>query len=262
MMKRVLLFLAFVLLSSSVSFGQQQRRTVTNFDLEKFRDQRLQAEAAYDREARSGRLPSREELNRREEERQRFLSEYSRQAAIEQNQNDNYWQSQASALRTEIAALEAEIGYVRARLGEIPKPQTYYAVGYLPYSYTNFGGVGFPQFASFGMNKTGVYAGGVNFGATFGDKRRANVQVGIGQTTVRRQTRINVYGQPSTNVTFGGIPYQPGILTVPFTLPTPQNLTREELLSRLRTLEQTRAGLYARYEILIDEARRSGVNIN
>ena len=53
-----------------------------------------------------------------------------------------------------------------------------------------------------------------------------------------------------------------GTLVVPFTLPTYENLTREELLARLRALEQERAGLYARFAVLEDEARKDGVKID
>jgi hypothetical protein len=49
---------------------------------------------------------------------------------------------------------------------------------------------------------------------------------------------------------------------VPFTLPTYENLTREELLAQLRALEQARAGLYARFAVLEDEARKAGVKID
>jgi hypothetical protein len=51
-------------------------------------------------------------------------------------------------------------------------------------------------------------------------------------------------------------------LTVPFTLPTYENLRREELINRLQALEQTRAGLLARWQIIADQARQDGVKLD
>lgn len=277
-MRKLFLILSLVSLVSIAAFGQ--KKTVTNADLEKFKQKRLEAETEYEREAQKGNLPSREELEKREQERQKFLSEFSKQAEARQTQTENYWKSQAYVLRTEIASVEAEINYVRSRIGEIPEPQTYYAVGYLPYSFNNFGGVGFPQFPA-RRNSKSITAGGRHFGV--GNQTQVVLSSGQGQNVVRQTGSIavsaeslqtprvslnagvfptNNFNAPRTNLNFGGVPYTAGILAVPFTLPTEQNLTREELLWRLRSLEQTRAGLYARYDVLQDEARRAGVKID
>lgn len=287
-MQKTFFVLTLVSLLSIGTFAQ--KKVVTNDDLEKYRQRRLQTEAEYDREAARRGLPSREELAEREERRQKFLTEFSQKAEAEQAQAQNYWQSQAFALRTEIAAVEAEINYVRARVGEIPAPQTYYAVGYLPYGYggypvnPGFGGVGFPRFPHGGRGRTVISGGGIRGGISIGGGgTRAILSGGYGRTTITQsgsvavsagslqapRTNLNAgvfptnnFNAPRTNLNFGGIPYTAGVLSVPFTLPTYENLTREELLSRLRELEQTRAGLYARFEVLQDEARRNGVKID
>lgn len=252
-----LLLLIFCLTISA--FGQN--KTVTNADLSKFQQQRLQAEADYDKRAQRGEVPSREELEKREQHRREFLTEQTQKAAVAQNQNENYFQSQSYALRTEIAAVEAEINYVRSSVGGIPAPQTYYAVGYLPY-HNNCCVGNFPH------GTTQINRSQIGGSVTFGNRPQVTLSGGIGQTTIRQTGSIVVSAEsvaqtpPNTNFNFGGIPYTNGILTVPFNLPTSQNLTREELLARLRILEQTRAGLYARYEILRNEAHRNGVKID
>lgn len=286
-MRKIFFVLTIVSLLSIGTFAQ--KKVVTNDDLEKYKQRRLQTEAEYDREAARRGLPSREELAEREERRQKFLTEFSQKAEAERAQSENYWQNQAFALKTEIAAVEAEINYVRARVGEIPAPQTYYAVGYLPYGYggypsnPGFGGVGFPRFPH-GRNRTVVSGGGIRGGISIGGGgTRAILSGGYGRTTITQSGSIavsdesleaprtnlnagtfplNNFNAPRTNLNFGGIPYTAGILSVLFTLPTYENLTREELLARLRELEQNRAGLYARFEVLQDEARRNGVKID
>lgn len=266
-----LLLLSLITISLSVA-ALGQTSTVTNLDLEKYRQQRVLAEADYESKVKSGILPSKAELEKREQERQKFISEFSQKATIARNQAEDYWQAQAYVLRTEIAAVEAEVNYVRARVNEIPQPQVYYSVGYLPYGgyggYGNccYGGVGFPQYPINGTSNIQINSGQIGGTVKLGRSPRVSIGGTYGQTSIRQTGRVIAinggFNSPNTNLTFGGIPYQPGILTAPFTLPTPQNLTREELLARLRLLEQQRAGLYARFNVLQDEAQRGGVKID
>jgi hypothetical protein len=265
-MRKILLALFFVLTLSPLTLAQ--KKVITNFDLEKYKQQRLQSEAEYDREAARRGLPSREELAERERQRQEFLSEFSQQYQAQQAESANFWEAQAFALRTEIAAVEAEINYVRNRVGEIPVRQTYYSVGYLPYSY---GG-------KFGVVNNGVQAGINTNTGTFGGRGligangRGLIGSNIGnQTSVAvagsyKTKKVGVtggyYSTRGTNYKFGGYPYQTGIIAVPLTFATAENLTREELIVRLTELEQSRAGLYARFSVLQDEARRNGVKID
>ena len=258
-MRRIFLCISLISLFSIATFGQN-KKVITNFDLEKYRQQRVQADADYDRKVEAGVVPTKAELEKREQERQKFISDFSQKATVARNQAENYWQSQAYALRTEIASVEAEINYVGARVAEIPRPQVYYSVGYLPYGYGGYGdccygGAGLPQYpAHRSYQRPNAPLPAANPGGVY-----ANLMT-------RQPVGGSVYAPnlnaPQANLTFGGIPYQPGILTAPFTLQTPENYTREELLDRLRLLEQQRAGLYARFEVLQDEAQQQGVNIN
>lgn len=264
------LFLSVLLTLSLTALAAAQRNTVTNFDLEKYRQQRVQADADYENKVQSGVLPSKAELEKREQERRKIVSEISQKATIARNQAENYWQAQGFALRTEIAAVEAEANYVRARIGQIPAPQVYYSVGYLPYGYGGYGyggyGGGFPQYPVNGRNNVQINNGQIGGNLTIGGSPKLSVSGTFGQTSIQQTGSTTIYNNglnaAGTSLTFGGIPYQSGILTAPFILPTPQNLTREELLARLRLLEQQRAGLYARFNLLQDEAQRNGVKVD
>lgn len=276
---------------ATVCFAQQKTRTVTNFDLQRFREQRLQFESDYEKRRERDNLPSPQELDRRTAERLRFNQEFLQKAQIQQQQAESFYLSQAAALRSDLAALDAEINYVRVRVDEIPPPQVYYSVGYLPFigfnGFGGFGGVGFPQFPN-GSSSTTVTGGGISGGVSVGGNSRVTIGGGYNQTSVRQtgtfrtspnglqapQVTLNSNGGfaagnlprnnlgATTNLFFGNVPYTAGLLSSEFTLPTTQNLTREELLVRLRTLEQARAGLRARFEVLEDEARRNGVKID
>lgn len=287
-MKRKFILCSFVIALFLISGGFAQKRVVTNDDLEKYRQERLNAEAEYNKQVERGARPSRAELARRDEERLKFYREFTEQAAAKQRQTESVFQNQAFAIKSEIAALEAEINYVRQRVNEIPEPQTYYSVGYLPYGAVGyggfggigFGGVGFPQFPN-GANINGASGNfkfgnraGVHVSINNGYNQNFNNRNGVfGVSANNRQApQVNLNGNggfaqtnrlgTETNLSFGGAPYTAGLLSAPFTLPTPQNLTREELLQRLRALEQARAGLYARFSVLEDEARRNGVRID
>lgn len=254
----------WMLLFASLCFSfvaQAQVKTITNADLEKYRLARLKNDPDDERERQRLGLPSRAEEEQARKRRAMETSKIAEQIRRREAEAQNYWQAQASELRSEIVAVEAQINYLRARIGEIPPPQTLYAVGYNPYFYS-------PNCcASFvgGIDGRGQIGGRVSFG------RRPQISIGINDGRgVYRQRNEAVIAHNSLirgNVVAGGYHRRGGfgyygVLAAPFTLPTTQNLTREELLANLRALEQTRAGLYARYSILEDEARRAGVKLD
>ena len=255
-MKKFTTFFLITLLLNFAASAQTAQKTVTNADLEKFRQKRQKEDPDDESERRKLGLPSRAEIEKTQTLRARQTSELAARIRRQKAETENFWQSRAFELKTEIAAVEAEINFVRARIGEIPPPQTYYAIGYNPY-YVNccYGGINLPI-----GNRTIVTSGQIGVGARIGKNPQISIGASVGRTEIR-QNHFPRYANGRV-LTFGGIPYQPGILTVPFTLPTAQNLTREELLARLRLLEQTRAGLYARFSVVEDEARRAGVMID
>ena len=255
-MKKFTTFFLITLLLNFVATAQTAQKTVTNKDLEKFRQKRQKDDPDDESERRKLGLPSRAEIEKEQARRARETGELAARIRREKAAAENFWQSRAFELKTEIAAVEAEINYVRARIGEIPQQQTYYAVGYNPY-YVNccYGGIGFPV-----QHKTVVTSSQIGVNVNIGKNPQISVGASAGQIGIRQNHYPLNAG--AGGLSFGGIPYQPGILTVPFTLPNAQNLTREELLARLRLLEQNRAGLYARFSVVEDEAHRDGVVID
>ena len=275
-MKKII-SLSFLLIAAT-SAALAQTKTVTNFDLDKYRARRVQANNDYDREAAKRGLPTREELDAQELERQQKLHVFAENAKARQAQAEDFYQSQAFALRQNLAAVNAQINVTAAQFNEIPAPQTYYSVGYLPYG--GYGG-GFPQFPNGGgYNQVGVY-GGARIG-----RGNSSITIGGGYNQTSAPQNGVVFAAPrngqrpranpnynnaqrsnnalgaNTNLYFGSAPYTAGLLSAPFTLPTPENLTREQLLANLRALEQTRAAIIARYRVLQDDARRNGVKID
>jgi hypothetical protein len=76
MKKQILLFFGFIFICANVS-SAQSKRTVTNADLERFRQTRLQAERDYRENYQRLGLPSPEELEKQREKNRNELSELS-----------------------------------------------------------------------------------------------------------------------------------------------------------------------------------------
>lgn len=259
-MKKVLAFLLASLCFSSIATAQT--KTITNADLEKYRRERLKNDPDDERERERLGLPSREAEKQAREQRAAELSEIAAKIRERQAEAEEYWQSQAFELRSEIAAAEGEINYVRARIGEIPPPQTYYAVGYNPYFYS-------PTCCGYYNVRSASKKVQIGGGIAFGKRPQVAISGNYSHNAFKQSSGITINQNPVVKNSFIGktpiyrrrFGYN-GVLVVPFTLPTYENLTREELLARLRALEQTRAGLYARFSVLEDEARKAGVKID
>lgn len=98
MKKQILLFAGFIFIFSSVASAQ--RKTVTNADLEKFRQKRVQSEQEYRENYQKLGLPSPEELDKRREQNNKALAELSarlgkeRLEREEQQQEEEYRRAQ------------------------------------------------------------------------------------------------------------------------------------------------------------------------
>jgi hypothetical protein len=109
------------------------RRSITNADLEKYRQARVENEKLYEERRQELGLPSMEDRQREVAEIQERTLEQVRSMRA---QEEAYWRSRADAMRAEMAASEAQLGF-RQQPAEIP------------WSYSSFGG-GFP-FDGFGF---------------------------------------------------------------------------------------------------------------
>ena len=133
------------------------RTTVTNSDLALAKRRRIESERAYEERRRELGLPSLEETRRRQAQEDAATNEWLRQRALAEASNEAYWRQRAAALRGEIASVDAGIGYLRARLGQVQQrfplimnpvvtgvfgwPQPVF--GY-PYGYPGWPGLGLP----------------------------------------------------------------------------------------------------------------------
>lgn len=227
---------------------KQSQRSITNRDLETFRQTRVENEAAYERRRRELGLPSLEEIRRAAEVegdrgRERLIAMRSQEADAE-----SYWRSRASALRSEIAAINARIDFVRARLNETPDGSAFGVfTTALP-----FGLVGQSRFRSTGQKP---FQQPLVFSARQGTPQiRGGVRFGGGHT--RGRVLINPVHRLQRSRGFPVFaPVQ--LLSIPF-----QNYDysyeRSELIVQLDELLSHRAGLQARWRDLEEEARRAG----
>ncbi len=244
-MKRILFGALLLSAFFNAVFAQTQppkaNKTLTNADLEKFREARLKADAESEAERKRRGLPSKEEIERRQEIEAQKRRALSIRLENERAVKANFYLRQAVELRAELVSIDAQIEYVRARLREIPRPRVYYAINYLPFY--NYYPSAFPSPVVY-PNNSGATRG--SFWIESGTNSRPSGEITFAKPEDRRQ----ISPQPN------------GILVVPFTFPTYDAYTREELRANLRTLEQTRAGLAARFQLLADEAWQSGVRID
>ena len=265
--------------------GGAARRTLTNKELEGARRTRERREAESERRRVELGLPSLEESRRRrDEEAQRVRAELQ-ESMREEAQSEAYWRERAAALRAEIAALDAEINYLRARLAELPDnaltpsytvitsvvplaplrpnffPHAPYRTGYFPRAVA---GVGPGIYTTPGATLTGrvAFGGGATRGQVLLNAGRSPGFYG-GQAVYGRRGFHGPGVYPP--IVYGGGVYGPTIFppaysTVYSTSGAGDYLgyERASLVARWRELEAQRAGLGARFRVLEDEARRAG----
>lgn len=242
------------IINAAASRARTPRRELTNQDIESARQARARSEAEYERRRIELGLPSREELRRRTEEETLRLSETARQSRLEESQAESYWRARSTELRAEIAALDSQIVYVRARLAEIPEYAglgTYgFVTGVAPVFPLRQPRVRFPFVTGnpgFMRGNNAVFqgAGVVNIGGA--TQAQLQLNAGLAARGFGRRGHLTQ-----------GIIAPPGIF-----LGTPYSnydysYERANLVSRLYELEAARSGLQARWRLLEEEARRAG----
>ena len=208
-------------------------RSITNRDLETYRQKRIQSEIAYEKRRKDLGLPSAAEGLREsaaivDRTREQLSSVRSREQEAEE-----YWRGRSSSLRTEIAANQAQIDFVRRRLDEIPLT-------------TSLGG--FSTMSPFG-------APVLNF--PFQNLATQNV-FSTSQSFNLGQRRFP-YGNNRGRFNRGRFSPFYGNNVMPYPLQTPDySYERAELVNQLNELEMTRTGFIVRWRELEEEARRAG----
>jgi len=225
------------------------RRTVTNSDLEGSKRRRLDAELAYERRRKELGLPSVEESRRQAALESDSIATELEQTRTSERESESYWRARATELRTEIAALDAQIRFVRSQLDEplYPGANGSFAsiTSVVPFiSFGNSGRRG--AFGSrgrypgvFAAPRTGAQLSGrVVFG---GGATRGQVLLNPRRFDRSRQFGLPLFGWPNT------VAWQPYDIS-----------ERSQLITQFNELGAARAGLSARWRELEDEARRAG----
>ena len=244
------------------------RRTITNRDLESAMRRRRESELAYESRRKELGLPSVAESRKRlAAESEEIGAELEENRAAEQKAED-YWRGRANALRTEMAALDAEIGWVRARLDEGPYPvsndwgngsvTTLASVA----PFISFGHYGRRSFGNFGRARSfpGQGLARPNVFLSPRQDTRTTSRVALGGGVGRGQVQLSsgsfLYGRP-----FGtGYPVYPSMDPFGSAFPNyDSSYERNDLITHFNELATTRAGLSARWRELEEEGRRAGV---
>ena len=236
------------------------RRTITNRDLEATAQRRLQSESAYEKRRQELGLPTVAESRRRAEtEAAQIREERALTRAAEEN-SETYWRDRASALRTEMAELDAEINYVRARLEETPNPvaNEFSSFNVAPFIVTN------GSYGRFG-NRRSFYQGGVPHRPLVYSSPepgpRTTARVSFGGGWARGQGWLNNGGRRhfgSSGLGFG-FPIVSSVGALGSGIQSyDYSYERSALITHFDELAAARAGLNARWRELEDEARRAG----
>lgn len=131
MKKRILLFLCLIFSVLAVAFAQT--KTVTNSDLEKFRQKRLEAEKDYRENYAKLGFPSPQELEAQLNEDKRELAELSERLREERLERER-----ANALELRVDSLETQNDFLQYQNRTSQRYERNYFYGYTPYVYFNF----------------------------------------------------------------------------------------------------------------------------
>ena len=235
-MKKRLLFilgLSFITANSALA----QTKTITNADLEKFRQKRLQAEREYNQNYEKLGFPSPEELKRQREQSRIEAEETIARQKEERLENEDYFAAQARGLRSEIASIEAQINYMASQVAANQSPTSYFTGGIAPLGYGRSG----------------------QFGSIWSGDATGRIFLGIGNSRWRGRGGFGQYGRPDRRYNYRrnrSFSYY-----APFAAGNDSS-AQDELVNDLRNLEKQRSGLYAEWRLLQDEAKRAGVKID
>ncbi|HEX8072460.1 MAG TPA: hypothetical protein VF546_21110 [Pyrinomonadaceae bacterium] len=243
---------------SSTPAPRRAARTLTNRELEPLRRARLASERASEERRKELGLPAPETEKRDDAEEARRLRELAQRRAAANAEAESYWRARAAALREETAALDAQIDYLRARLGADAAPRLLAPVALVSTFNPFFGAQPFhpffgsrplgPVFASPGGAVVGTRATTLGVGVTVGGGGLRG-RVVLGEQRTSGAFRRRGFGAPFV---FGPTV---AALAVPFDYASADT---SALRLRLVELEAARAGLDARWAELEDEARQAG----
>ena len=203
-------------------------RTVTNRDLEGIRQRRIASEKAYEARRKELGLSTIDEARRRQSAEADAFLEQVRSRSITRAQEERYWRGRARELRTQLAIVDSQISYVRARVNEVSEN-----------SLDN-------------LVITEVYPIGPNQGSRFPSPNQYPYPSGYPFPNQYPYPGQYPYPYPYPN----GYPY-PNVYGYP--PPNDNAVQRVQLTNRLDDLLTKRAALATQWWLLEDEARNARV---
>lgn len=237
-------------------------RTITNRDLESSMRRRTESERAYEQRRKELGLPSVAESRRKAATESELIAGELAETRAAQQESESYWRARASALRTEIASVDAQLRYIRNQLEDPAFPntignafgnvQSFGVITAPAIGFGNRGSLGFPGGFSRSPARAGVFvaprvgpqlAGRITFG---GGATRGQVLVNP-TGSFRSWGRDPRFGARSYGTFLNPVWQGYGVLDA-----------RSELITQFNELSAARAGLNARWRELEEEARRAG----
>ena len=210
------------------SYTTGAARTITNRDLQAAKERRVRSEVAYEKRVKELGLPTLEESRQRAADESAVLSTQLREIRAGRSEEEHYWRSRASALRGEMAAIDAEIEYVGVRIDEYPNPNSINSITTVQ-TYPLFG---------------------------YGRRRQRRDGSGVFDPWGRRDG----YYDPRYRGPYGWGTNNGAILNGPYGQGYDYSYERSQLVTRFNELAGKRAGLRARWRDLEEEARRAGAS--
>lgn len=228
-------------------------RTITNRDLAPAAERRRQSEVAYNKRLEQLGLPSLEESRYQAAIESEAIREELREIKGAERESEKYWRSRASALRTEMAVLDAEIAFVSGRINEYAESSRgSFSSVTTEYPYPLGNDRYYPRRnrGVFGD----IYDDGRGVASSRPDSRTGRYGRGRG-----RYDR-NPYGRNRNGqIIIGTGEVYPNTGTIQPTPTYDYSYERSLLITRLNELSAERIGYNARWRQLEQDARRAGV---
>jgi len=224
-------------------------KTVTNSDLAAIRQRRLESEQAYEKRRLQLGLPTVAETRLRQQEDERIFRSEQRDRAAATSREESYWRGRSRELRTEIATVDNQINYVRARLTEIKESSP------VTGSWTNVYPA--PDYWPWSRNRRSGRRERMQTPPIFGPSPNPYGYPN-GQYPNGYPPGQYPYGYPQGQYPYGypnQYPY--GYPTAPYD--ADKSMQHADLTRRLDDLLMRRAGLMAQWQALEDEARDARV---
>ncbi len=223
--------------SASPTPTRRSGHTLTNRDLEPIRQRRIESEKEYEQRRIELGLPSIAETRRRQAAEEESTLALARERAAAEANDEAYWRQRAGALRNEILMIDAEINYLRSRLGPV-RQFPLVAQGFV----TGFG-------RPFAVRSPGGQPGAGRMGTMAAPPAGSQGLTNMGSVALRASRPPARFGSPrpaiGSSFGFPGLPFGYG----------QNSYERGDLSGRLDNLLLRRAGLEALWRELENQAR-------